>query len=381
MSRHTRYLMLVLSGLIIATLGLTSCGTSVPVPPAQHDAASSAREAQAFVEALKPRRAGRPVIAVLALNEGTEITDFLVPHAVLQRAGVADVQAVAPRRGKVELYPALQVEVAQDLASFDRTYPTGADYVIVPAMRDDDDPEMTAWLRQQAERGARIIGVCVGGLVVGQAGLLDGRRFASHWYYRDTLARRHPTATYVPHQRYVVDRDVATTTGVMASVPAMLALVEAIGGRAKAQTLADELGVASWSPQHDSTAFGLDAGRAWNYALNKVAFWRHEEWSVDVKKGSDDIALAFAADAWSRTGRVSITAASATGPVTLRSGLTLLAQPAAGDKPQLPLTPGLRPVQQLDRTLCEIGERFGAARRDWVMQEMEYPGTATACTR
>ena len=71
---------------------------------------------------------------------------------------VADVQPVAPRRGRVSLYPALKVKVAQDLASFDRVYPSGADYVVMPAMRDDNNPAITAWLKQQADRGARIIG-------------------------------------------------------------------------------------------------------------------------------------------------------------------------------------------------------------------------------
>ena len=187
------------------------------------------------------------------------MTDFLLPHAVLQRAGVADVQPVAPRRGRVLLYPALQVEVAQDLASFDQVYPSGADYVVVPAMRDDNNPAITAWLKQQADQGARIIGVCVGALVVGRAGLLDGRRCTTHWYYRSTLLKRHPSAVYVPHQRYVIDGSVATTTGITASVPTMLALVEAIGGRDKAQALAAELGVDSWSPAHDSSLFGLTA--------------------------------------------------------------------------------------------------------------------------
>ncbi len=35
--------------------------------------------------------------------------------------------------------------------------------------------------------------------------------------------------------------------------------------------------------------------------------------------------------------------------------------------------------RQLDRTLCEIAERYGASRREWVMMEMEYAGAATAC--
>ena len=107
---------------------------------------------------------------------------------MLQRSGVADVQSVAPRRGRVLLYPALQVEVAQDLASFDQAYPSGANYVIVPAMADDNNPAITAWLKQQADRGARILGVCAGALIVGRAGLLDGRRCTTHWYSRRILA-------------------------------------------------------------------------------------------------------------------------------------------------------------------------------------------------
>ena len=103
--------------------------------------------------------------------------------------------------------------------------------------------------------------------------------------------------------------------------------------------------------------------------------------AIAVGKKRTDIALAFAADAWSRTGRVSVDAASPTGPVTLRSGLVLIAQPAQEKMPRVPITPGLSPVQQLDRTLCEIAERYGASRRDWVMLEMEYAGGSAACTQ
>ena len=215
--------MLIAAVIAMTVFTLQGCGADVPVPPVDADAGARQMQAQAFIDAMKPRRPGRPVVAMLALNEGTETTDFLLPHAVLRRADVADVQAVAPRRGRVTLYPALEVEVKQDLAGFDRLHPSGADYVIVPAMRDADDPVISAWLQRQAAQGARIIGVCAGALMVGRAGLLDGRRFTTHWYYRSTVLERHPGATYVAHQRYVVDRDVATTTGITASVPTMLA--------------------------------------------------------------------------------------------------------------------------------------------------------------
>jgi putative intracellular protease/amidase len=363
----------LITGLLITSLTmsmLAGCGDSIaPAPPT--DAATLEREKQAFIDALKPRREGRPVIAILALNDATETTDFLLTHAVLKRADVADVQAVAPRAGRVLLYPALQIDGAQDLASFDQAHPSGADYVVVPAMSDNNNPEITTWLKQQSEHGARIIGVCAGALVVGNAGLLDGRRFATHWFYRDDVLDSHPSAVYVPHQRYVVDGDVATTTGITASVPTMIALVESIGGWEKAQALADDLGVESWTPAHDSAQFGLTATRMLSYVLNKVAIWRREHWRVDVENGVEDVALAFAADSWSRTGLITVDAA-APGPIQLRSGLTLTPTNTNENAPRLPLTPALKPLQQLDRTLCEIGERFGAARREWVMMELEY---------
>lgn len=356
----------------LAVLALAGCGSDLP-PPTPDETANAAQQAASFIEAIKPRREGKPVIAIVARNEGTEITDFLLTHAVLQRADIAEIHAVAPRAGLVSLYPALQVEVTEDLTGFDRANPNGADYVIVPAMSETTDTTILAWLKQQSDRGARIIGVCAGGLVVGNAGLLDEQRFTTHWYYLDELLESHPTAVYVPHRRYVIDKNIATTTGITASVPTMLALIESIGGRDKAQALATEFGVNSWTPVHDSSLFGLSFSRGFSYILNKIAFWRDDQMRVDVVEGMDDIALAFTADAWSRTGHITVQA-TAPGPVKLRSGMTLLPESVAADASPLPLTPDLKPMQQLDRTLCEIGSRFGEARREWVMMELEYPG-------
>ncbi len=332
---------------------------------------------------MRPRRGeGRPVVVVLALNEATETTDLLLTHAVLQRSGVAEVRVVAPRRGPVRLYPALQVEAELDLAGFERAHPDGADYVVVPAMEPDDDPEVTAWLRRQAAGGSRVVGVCAGALVVGNAGLLEGRRFATHWYYRDRVLERHPGAAWVRDRRYVVDGGVATTTGITASVPAMLALVEALGGRERARTLADELGVDAWSPAHDSAGFGLTAARRWGYIVDTLAFWRREQRFVDVRDGSDDIALALATDAWSRSAVVEVEAAAAGPSVRLRSGLVLAARSGvAPDAPRVPLDTGVAPVRQLERTLCDIERRYGAQRRDRVEQEMEFPRRGDACAR
>jgi putative intracellular protease/amidase len=130
-------------------------------------------EIDAMLTALKPPKRARPVVAIIGVNEGTETTDYLMPHGILSRADVAEVLAVATKPGKVQLYPALQVEPQLTTDAFDQRFPEGADYVIVPAMHRDDDPLALQWIRKQAASGAIVIGVCVGARVVAEAGLLD----------------------------------------------------------------------------------------------------------------------------------------------------------------------------------------------------------------
>lgn len=319
----------------------------------------------------------RPVIAVLALNEGTETTDFLVPYAVLRQAGVGRVEAVAPQPGPVVLMPALAVEEegVRDFATFDAAHPAGADIVIVPAMHRDDDPAVLAWLQRQAAQGAVVVAVCSGARVVGQAGLLDGRRFTGHWYDRSTLQRRHAGALHVPDLRYLADGAVVTTTGVSASLPVSLAIVEALAGPARARAVAHALGLGSWQPAHRSERFGLNLAHVGTLAANTALFWRHERIELPVADGADDVALAFAADAWSRTYRSSAVAvnpqAATTPTVRLRSGLTLRVAPPSADAVHAALPPGPAACT-LRRSLQAIGERYGDSTRQWVATQLEY---------
>ena len=205
-----------------------------PVPKAEMDAIRAA---------LAPRTKERPLVAVIGLNDATETTDYLLPTGILRRADIADVLMLAVGPGPVQLYPALKVEPDATLSSFDAAHPQGADYVIVPAMSRDDDPEIIGWLRRQSAKRAFIIGICAGAKVVAAAGLLDDKRATTHWYYLDEMLRRSPSISYVADRRMVVDGRVATTTGISASMPMMLTLIEAIGGKARAAKLAGDLGV------------------------------------------------------------------------------------------------------------------------------------------
>jgi AraC family transcriptional activator FtrA len=119
-----------------------------------------------------------------------------------------------------------------------------ADTVIVPGVSDvhaDVPAELVAALRRAHRRGARVVSICSGAFALAAAGLLDGRRAATHWRYADELARRYPAVTVDASVLYVDDGDVLTSAGSAAGLDLCLHLVRTDFGATVANTVARRL--------------------------------------------------------------------------------------------------------------------------------------------
>ncbi|WP_159351363.1 DJ-1/PfpI family protein [Roseomonas harenae] len=373
--------LLLWGGLGVAALPVVLGGgwiLSLPPAPAADGAAPVAQEeTEAALAGLRPPKRQRPLIAILGVNDGTEVTDYLMPYGILRRAGVADVMALGTGPGPVALYPALKVEPQATVAEFDARHPDGADHVIVPAMRRDDDPAVLQWIRSQAAKGAAIIGVCAGAKIVAEAGLLDGKRATTHWYYLKDLRERHPTIRHVADRRLVVDEGIATTTGITASMPMALTLIEAIAGRERAEAVARDLGLAQWDARHDSEAFTFTRPFALTAIGNRLAFWSHEQLGIQLVPGIDEVSLALVADAWSRTYRSrAVTFAGTADALEARNGIRIIPDQVATGWPAerlLPAAGGLQPARALDQALQGIAARYGMCTAEFVAMQLEYP--------
>ena len=339
-----------------------------PTPSVAAPPAIAQDERDATVAALKPPKRQRPLIAIIGINDATETTDYLMPYGILKRADVADVMT---------LFPTLKIEPQATIAEFDAQHPDGADYVIVPAMTRDDDPEALQWIRSQSGKGAIIIGVCVGAKVVGDAGLLHAKRATTHWYSIKELRGKHPTMRYVRDRRLVVDQGVATTTGISASMPMSLTLIEAIAGRDKARAVGRDIGLADWDARHQSDAFTFTRPFALTAIGNTAAFWAHERLGIELKEGVDEVSLALVADAWSRTYRSqALTFARTAGALRSRNGIRILPDEVATDWPaarRLPEIGDRKPAEALDSALGGIAARYGTRTTDFVAMQLEYP--------
>ncbi|MGY4533266.1 transcriptional regulator GlxA family with amidase domain [Pseudomonas sp. TE3786] len=316
----------------------------------------------------------RPLIAVIGDNRMTELVDFVVPYGVLQQADIADVVSVALDEGPMQMMPALRIQAEQTTANFDRQYPQGADYLIVPAVHHADDARLVQWVAAQARKGATVVGVCDGVLVLGHAGLLHGKQATGHWYSEGQRQDEFPDTRWLRDRRYISDGKVITTAGVTAALPVSLALIEALAGPARAKAVAAQLGIRDWSAHHDSSAFALHTGDYATAAGNLLAVWGHERLSIAVQPDVDEVALALRADAWSRTFRSEVVAvAGQAGPLRTRHGLLLLPDStSAADSVPLGTSNGTA-IEQLQGSLNAIAERYGVATARLVAQQLEYP--------
>jgi transcriptional regulator GlxA family with amidase domain len=103
-----------------------------------------------------------------------------------------------------------------------------------------ENARLVSWIRRTAPGARRVASVCSGAFLLGEAGLLDGRRATTHWAACDALARRYPTARVERDPIFVRDGRISTSAGVTAGMDLALELVEEDGGRDLA------LAVARW---------------------------------------------------------------------------------------------------------------------------------------
>ena len=97
------------------------------------------------------------------------------------------------------------------------------------------------WLKSKEGQVRRMASVCTGAFVLAKAGLLDGRKAATHWAYSDRLRSAHSQIDVDPGAIWVRDGNVYTSAGVTAGIDLSLALVEEDLGSALALRIARQM--------------------------------------------------------------------------------------------------------------------------------------------
>jgi transcriptional regulator GlxA family with amidase domain len=176
-------------------------------------------------------------IAIL-IFDGLAALDAVGPYEVLSRLPGAELRFVAKEAGtKRADTGALGMQA--DLALADLVAP---EVVLVPGGEGNRplmrDPEVLDWLRAAHESSTWTTSVCTGALVLGAAGILDGKRATTHWAFLDRLSE---LGAEPVTERVVEDGKVMTASGVSAGIDMALTLASRLAGDQVAQAI--QLGI------------------------------------------------------------------------------------------------------------------------------------------
>ena len=185
-------------------------------------------------------------VAFLAYD-GLQPLDIVGPHEVFASANeVLDgIGRAAPRyRLHVVSRSAGQIHSQSGLGIVTQSWATlgPIDTLVIPGGLEGrslaSEPATLGWLRAQAPSLRRLVCVCTGAFIAADAGLLTGRRVATHWARTARLASEFPTLDVDADALYVRDGNVWSSAGVTAGIDVSLALVEEDHGAEVAQTVA-----------------------------------------------------------------------------------------------------------------------------------------------
>jgi cyclohexyl-isocyanide hydratase len=217
----------------------------------------------------------REPVIVFAVFPGVTQLDFTGPHQVFSMLPGATVIVASTTGGTLEssglVFAGLQR--LADIPECDVICVPGGRGVTDNAIKDE---AFLRELRRLAGRARFVTSVCRGSLALGAAGLLRGKRAASHWLWRDFLA---PFGATPDAGRVVRDGNVITGGGVTAGIDFALSVVAELAGKETAQAIQLQIEYAPEPP--------FDAGRPETAPPEIVARMRERSGAAAVREAVD----------------------------------------------------------------------------------------------
>ncbi len=171
----------------------------------------------------------------IVIYDDVEVLDFCGPFEVFsvtrlneekrrEEASPFNVVLVAEARSTVVATGGLKVLPDHDLDSCPQL-----DILLVPGGRgfrsQMNNSRLLKWISDRARAVETLTSVCTGALLLGKAGLLDGKRATTHWAHLDSMQELFPKVTVEKKLHFVEDGTVFSSAGISAGIDMSLRVV------------------------------------------------------------------------------------------------------------------------------------------------------------
>lgn len=138
--------------------------------------------------------------------------------------------------------PVLATGGMRVLPDYDLDSCPALDILVVPGgwgtRKEMHNQRLLDWIAARSRQVETLTSVCTGALLLGQAGLLQGKRATTHWRVLDWMQELFPAATVEKQLHFVEDGRLLTSAGISAGIDMALRLVVRYFGEAVARAAA-----------------------------------------------------------------------------------------------------------------------------------------------
>ena len=184
----------------------------------------------------------------ILLFENIEVLDFCGPFEVFsvtrlneetrrEEPSPFNVLLVAETREPVVTTGGMKV-----LPDYDLDGCPVLDVLVVPGgwgtRKEMNNERLLGWIAERSTQVETLASVCTGALMLGKAGLLDGKRATTHWRSLDWMQELFPKTTVETKLHFVEDGSLFTSAGISAGIDMALKVVQRYFGEAVARATA-----------------------------------------------------------------------------------------------------------------------------------------------
>jgi len=178
---------------------------------------------------------------VLLAFEGISAFHLSVPCMVFQDVFIEQVppfslKICAERPQELASGSGFGITVQENLSVMDQ-----ADIIVIPSWPNalpNPSKELVDTLKRQSNRGALLVGLCLGSYVLAHTGVLNGKRTTTHWAFANTFQERFPLIELDPNPLFIEHDEVITSAGTAASLDCCLHIVRRYCGGQVANNIA-----------------------------------------------------------------------------------------------------------------------------------------------
>ncbi|MDF3818929.1 DJ-1/PfpI family protein [Leptospira sp. 96542] len=254
-------------------------------------------------------------VVLLAEENGTEITDLLIPFYLFSETKQFNVIIASKTNEPISVWKGLYL--IPHIKIEDINFKPNV--IVIPATFFPEDKTLIGFIQKNVS--AEILSVCEGARLVANSNSFDGFQITTHASALQELRSNYKQMNWLDNKRYLVDRNLTSTAGVSSAVEGSLFVIQKILGEQTKNQLLKKIHYPkdNINESHISRAIGFMDQLS---IAKKVIFGKNQTIGVELNPDADEFILAAYLDSFNRTFPLRIETFG-TGVIRSKNGLIL----------------------------------------------------------